>query len=62
MKLVKSDIKPMMVRAMCECGGEFKPNGIVLTTYPEQYPHKCDRCGKLDVFYCEYPKVEYEEV
>ena len=62
MKLVKSEVKPVVVHAMCECGGELKTKGIALTTYPEQYVHICDKCGKKEVFWCEYPKVELEEV
>lgn len=62
MKKVKKEVKTNIIKAMCECGGEYKPTGIVLTTYPEQYPHDCSKCGKREVFYEQYPKFEYVEV
>ena len=61
MKEMKNKAETSIVHAMCECGGEFKRNGMVLMTYPEQYSHDCDRCGKREVVYEQSPKIEYVE-
>ncbi len=53
--------KIIVIHAMCECGGEFKQSGVVLTSYPEKYGHICDRCGKGENFEKSYPYFSYEE-
>lgn len=58
----RTEVKTIRVRAICNCGGEFKPTGMCLTSYPPQYPHKCDNCGKVKTFEKSYPTVEYVEV
>lgn len=35
------------------------PTGIVLTSNPPQYPHRCDRCRAEETFAREYPCLEY---
>ena len=30
----------------CECGGTYKPTGLVRTCAPPIYDYKCDGCGK----------------
>ena len=52
-------------RAICDkCGGELIPTGICLTTYPTQYPYKCENsnCDGYATFWeSELPgKLEYE--
>ena len=39
------------------CGkGKMKPYGnIIITTFPEQYPHKCDSCGYEENYHIRYP-------
>jgi hypothetical protein len=59
---VRKEVKTYMVRAMCECGGEYEHQGLVLTSWPAQYPHECNRCGKMETFLSQYPKFEYKEV
>ena len=59
---VKKEVKAYKICAICECGGEYEYQGMVLTTYPAQYPHICNRCGKVNTFLSAYPKMEYEEV
>lgn len=58
------EVKAVKVSAFCECGGEFKRanTGGMLATYPPQYPHICDKCGKQETFYVSYPTIEYREV
>lgn len=51
---------PVLVKAFCECGGEFEPGGLALTSNPPQYSYRCSKCGK-EVFLTEtYPHLEYE--
>lgn len=58
----RRQVRVFQTRKMCECGGEYLPENIVLTTYPVQYPHKCNKCGKREVLDARYPKIEYKEV
>ena len=63
MKEVKKEVKTYIVHAMCDCGGEYLPTGMALTSHPVQYPHVCDKCGDKQLFSDEmYPRTEYEEV
>ena len=62
MKKVKKEVKAYMICAICECGGEYEYPGHMLTTWPAQYAHICNRCGKVGTFLSVYPKIEYEEV
>ena len=42
--------------------GYMKPTGVVLSTFPEQYPHVCDVCGYCETYYTTYPFNEYVEI
>ena len=44
MKKALQEMRTYTVRWICECGGELKHNGHVLTTHPPMYPHECDTC------------------
>jgi len=55
-----SPVNPVIIRQTCECGGEYKPTGVCLTSYPAQYPHTCDKCGKGATFAESYPLIRYE--
>lgn len=60
--VVSKPCKTVVRHAMCECGGEYKCcENIVLTTYPVQYPHDCDKCGNRITFFEKYPYVDYDE-
>ena len=61
MQIIKKEVKTYMTHALCSCGGEFKFIDMILPTYPVQYPHDCNKCGKREIFYERYPKIEYEE-
>ncbi len=37
-------------KKLCECGGELKWEGTVMTSYPPQYPYTCIKCGKRFVY------------
>lgn len=62
MKEIKNPIREYVVHAMCECGGEFVPDGMVLMSSPPQYPHICNKCGASVTFNKKYPSIEYEEI
>ena len=34
---------------VCECGGEYVFEHMVLLTEPPQYPYRCNKCGKRKV-------------
>lgn len=56
MREVRSETKVIIVKAMCECGGEFKrteeePKRIRRL----EHIHKCDKCGKVAAFSKLYP-------
>jgi len=61
MKFKKIELKTYLVEAICpECGGGMKSTGVVLNTYPAQYPHKCENCEyKANSHFC-YPLHEYD--
>ena len=55
-------IKPVGVKYICDVCNEGKmlPDGdIVLTSYPPQFPHKCDNCGHKENFTVKYPNVRF---
>ncbi len=45
MKERRMESKTYIVYADCDCGGEYKWNGLVLTSNPPQYPNICNKCG-----------------
>lgn len=48
----------VIVKMKCEKCGEGlmeKFGNTVLATYPPQYPHKCNKCGKVENYPVEYP-------
>lgn len=57
----KIKVVPFEVHQYCECGGEFIPTGLVLTSYPPQYPHACNKCDKRETFKKSYPTIEYSK-
>ena len=55
---IEREVTSIKVSMKCpECGvGEMEMSGgIVLTTYPAQYPHNCDNCD----YSCHYSGVQY---
>lgn len=57
----RTEVKVVEIDYNCpQCTvGKMRPTGIVLTSYPAQYPHKCNECGYNENFYKTYPFVEY---
>ena len=56
------EVKTVMTKKYCECGGEMIPTGNVLCSYPPRYTHECNKCGKIESYFDKYPKVEYKEI
>lgn len=57
-----AEVKTLIVQMKCEkCGkGLMEPFGdTVLATYPQQYPHKCNKCGNVENYPVEYPYMRY---
>lgn len=59
-------MKRVIVRKRCSCGGEFKYNGMCLTSLPAKYVHECNSCKKTtnvtaNQYPYEYFKFEPEE-
>lgn len=50
-----------VTKAFCECGGEYKPNGIMQACNPPNYGHTCDKCKKEMWSKKSYPFTNYEE-
>lgn len=42
----ETTLDPTYEPMICECGGHFIFENIVLTSLPPQYPYRCDHCGK----------------
>ena len=62
---IREVVTPVQVNRICSCGGRFEiqdQDGITLTltTYPPQYLHICNKCGKIEHFPKQYPYIEYE--
>lgn len=54
----RQEVKTYRIRYKCpNCEtGYLIPTGRVLTSYPAQYPHKCDAgCGHTQTFRVKYP-------
>lgn len=58
----KTEVKTILTRKYCECGGEMIPNGDCLCCYPPLYSHTCNKCGNIAAYNDKYPKVEYEAI
>lgn len=75
--LKRREVKTYKVELICdECGTPMQFTGkvrfrgtnstnvgdVVLTTYPEQYVHRCPKCGRTSCPDCAYPITEYEYI
>lgn len=56
------EVKTIMTKMYCECGGEMIPNGKCLGTYPPRNFHTCNKCGNIEAYWDKYPKIEYKEM
>lgn len=61
--LKRREVKTYKVDLICdECGTPMEFTGVVLTSYPGQYVHKCPNCGRTESPACVYPITEYEYI
>ena len=65
-KECRTPVSPVWVELMCTvegCDGKIEScAGIVLTSYPAQYPHKCSKCGKSRyISGATYPYIDYDQ-
>lgn len=62
---VVAETKLLTVHMKCDqCGEGFMvmDGDIFLTTYPTQYPHKCNKCGHRKTFDKMYPSYRYVQI
>lgn len=47
----------------CTCGGRmiYQESFGTLATWPAQFTHKCNSCGKVESYMDKYPKTVIEE-
>ena len=48
------EVKTVLIKRYCECGGEMLPTGNVLCSYPPRYTHTCNKCGNFDSYLDRY--------
>lgn len=61
--LKRREVRTYKVELICdECGVPMEFTGMVYTTYPGQYEHRCPKCGRTSCPNCAYPIIEYEYV
>lgn len=63
MAITQRPIRPIRIDFECdECGkGNYRFGGIVLTSYPPQYPHICNSCGNKKTFKVKFPYIKYTD-
>ena len=54
-------LRPVRVDYKCDkCGaGYMRPTGVLLTSNPPQFPHRCNNCDAHQNFTEKYPTVRY---
>ncbi len=63
MKEDRKEVKTFVISAYCDkCGGEMKSAGLVLTSNPPYYIHKCEWCGAEEQSHYVYPRTVYKYV
>ena len=60
MQIKRVPVKTIMVKLLCDCGGDLG----YLDNVPSEYRYQCKRCGRIDKsIYCrEVSRIEYEEI
>jgi hypothetical protein len=61
MNIKSVEVNVFVDHLMCDCGEEYTQDGVVLASYPPQYPYTCHKCGSKTCEDQHYPKVRYEE-
>ncbi len=60
--IIRRPMQVVEVDKKCACGGSMRPTNQVLTSNPPQFPHKCTKCGLIEVLRECYPHLACEEV
>ena len=60
----KKKVETYRIDMLCDyCGvGYMRPTGVVFTSYPAIYEHKCSVCGVKQKYQHTYPYTETREV
>ena len=48
MKIKYYEVKPIMTKFFCDCGGEMESTGMAYPVMPPIYEYKCMDCGKVE--------------
>lgn len=60
------EVKTYMINEICPkcCEGYmiYETSGTFLAVYPPRFTHRCDRCGNIETYLEQYPKIEYEPI
>ena len=61
--VVTQEVVTVRLTMKCnKCGGEMRHTGIILTSYPPQYPHFCAGCKTNSVTLWQlFPRIDYVE-
>lgn len=60
-EFIATPMVSVKVTLRCQCGGEMRPTGGVLASFPAQYPHSCSTCGATENSAKMYPCIEHRE-
>lgn len=63
----KIEVKAYMINEIChKCGKGYMiyetDGNAFLAVYPPRFTHRCDRCGNIETYLEQYPKIEYEPI
>lgn len=63
MSEVATQIFPHRVEYLCDAcrKGTMRPTGMVLTSHPPQYPHRCTACDASMTSLKQYPCIEWRD-
>lgn len=60
-KEIKRKVVQYQIDMICECGGIFLPSNFIFSytnSHKLQIKHKCNKCGKEEMFETAYPTTE----
>lgn len=57
MDIKRQEIKLFQESAFCNCGGEYKSQGVFQINGAISCPHICDKCGNQIILQEQYPKT-----
>ena len=63
-KEIKRKVVQYQIDMVCECGGYFLPTNpmkdvfLCINSHKLQIKHKCNKCGKEEMFETAYPTTE----